>query len=84
MIASCGGLSLSPVGNYPLQAVWRACGAFLWLYRVPVSTIMLMGGGANYMPFILMHNIPNIGFSCLTICCTNTLSSFQNDSFGSV
>jgi len=44
MIASCGGLSLSPVGNYPLQAVWQAYGAFLWLYRVPVSTIMLMGG----------------------------------------
>ena len=45
MIASCGGLSLSPVGNYALQVLWRACGAFLWLCQVPASTLMLMGGG---------------------------------------
>ena len=59
-------------------------GAFLWLCRVQASTLMLMGGGVNYMPLIIMPIFENIGFSCLTICCTNTLSLFQNDSFGSV
>ena len=42
-------LSLSPVGNYPLQAVWRACGAFLCLCRVQASTLMLMDGNVSDM-----------------------------------
>ena len=48
-LQACGGLSLSPVGNYALQVLWRACGAFLWLCRVPASTLMLMGGGVSGM-----------------------------------
>ena len=69
--------------SYPASHL-AGCGAFLWLCRGLASTLMLMGGGANYMPFISMPNFSNIGFSCLTIWCTNTLSLFQNDSFGSV
>jgi len=42
-LQGCGGLSMSPMGNYALQAVWQACGAFLWLCQVPASTLMLMG-----------------------------------------
>lgn len=69
--------------SYPASHL-ACCGAFLWLCRGLASTLMLMGGGVNYMPSIIMPIFENIGFSCLTICCTNTLSSFQNDSFGSV
>ena len=84
MVAGCGGLSLSPVGNYTPQVIWWVCGAFLWLCRVPASTLMLMGGGASYMPFITIPNFENIGFSCCTICSIRVLSFSQKVSLGVV
>jgi len=48
-LQGCCRLSMSPVGNYALQAVWRACGAFLWICHVQASTIMLMGGNVSGM-----------------------------------